>query len=312
METQSELAERFDRSREQLRAMAIRMLGSPDDAEDAVQETWLRASHAAPRAIVNMTGWLTTLLGRVCLEMLRARRRRGGTHAGPAEAEPPDVPSEEPLPETRLVWAESVGLALLVVLDTLGPAERTAFVLHDLFGVPFEAIATIVERTPVAAKKLASRARHRVRGVPTVSTEELVRRYALVERFLAASRAGDPEALLAVLAPEFVRRADPGVLRAGAATELRGARRFIEEARLHVDRARFARPALVDGTPGAVVAPGGRLLLVLRFTFDADRITGMDVIGGPRHLRGPRLALIDPASKLAGGDVLHRRAKRRR
>ncbi|RJS27430.1 RNA polymerase subunit sigma-70 [Corallococcus sp. H22C18031201] len=290
MQNQSELAERFDRSRERLHAMASRMLGSVDDAEDAVQETWLRASHADSSGILNVTGWLTTLLARVCLEMLRTRQRRAHAHAEPAEDERAEVESGVPHPEDQFAWAESVGLALLVVLDRLGPAERIAFVLHDLFGLPFEEIAAVVERTPVATKKLASRARHRVRGAPTASREELTQRYAIVERFLAATRAGDAEALLAVLSPGVVRRADPLVLRADAATEVHGAHRVIEETRLHTDRARFARVALVDGVPGAVIAPAGKLRLAIRLKFDGDRITEIDVIADPLRLRALRLA----------------------
>ncbi|MBJ6764841.1 sigma-70 family RNA polymerase sigma factor [Myxococcaceae bacterium JPH2] len=292
MHNQNELAERFDRSRERLHAMAARMLGSIDDAEDAVQETWLRASHADSGPILNLVGWLTTLLARVCLEMLRTRQRRAHAHAEPSEAEPAEVASEAPHPEEQFAWAESVGLALLVVLDRLGPAERVAFVLHDLFGLPFEQIATVVERTPVATKKLASRARHRVRGAPTVTGDELARRYAIVERFLHATRAGDAEALLAVLAPGVVRRADPLVLRAGAATEVHGAQRVIDETRLHTDRARFARVALVDGAPGAVIAPAGKLLLAIRLKFDGDHITAIDVIADPLRLRDLQLAVI--------------------
>ncbi|WP_338864406.1 sigma-70 family RNA polymerase sigma factor [Myxococcus stipitatus] len=290
MQNQGEVAERFNRSREQLRAMATRMLGSADEADDAVQETWLRASRTDSSSILNMAGWLTTLLARVCLEMLRTRQRRAHAHADPVEDERTAVASGAPHPEDQFEWAESVGLALLVVLDRLGPAERIAFVLHDLFGLPFEEIATVVERTPVATKKLASRARHRVRGAPTVSGEELTRRYAIVERFLAASRAGDVEALVSVLAPGVVRRADPLVLRAGAATEVHGAHRVIEETRLHTDRARFARVALVDGVPGAVIAPMGKLLLAIRLKFDGDHITEIDVIADPLRLRDLRLA----------------------
>lgn len=276
---QTELAEHFGRSREHLRAVAFRMLGSAEEADDAVQEAWLRADRAGADGIANPTGWLTTITGRVCLDMLRTRRRRG--------EEPLDAVvagSGSAGPEDQAILAESVGLAMLVVLDRLGPAERVAFVLHDLFSVPFEEIAEIVDRTPVAAKKLASRARRRVHGSPALPAPDLALQRKVVDAFLAASRAGDLEALLAVLDPDVVRRAD-------GRPELRGARHVAKETRTNAARARFARPALVNSSIGAVVAPGGRLLYVLRLTLEQDRVTEIDVIRYPARLRSLDLAV---------------------
>ncbi|XXX78271.1 sigma-70 family RNA polymerase sigma factor [Sorangium sp. So ce134] len=295
MISQAELAEQLDRARSHLRAVAFRMLGSVDEAEDAVQEVWLRASRADASAVANVTGWLTTILGRVCLDMLRARRRRGEELTDLGELDQA-VAREGPAgPEDEAALADAVGLALLVVLGTLGPAERVAFVLHDLFAVPFDEIAGIVERSPAAAKKLASRARHRVRGAAAVPSAELAGQREVVEAFLAASRAGDLGALLAVLAPDVVRRADSAALRGGAAAEVRGARRVAEETATNAARARFARPILVNGAVGAAVAPRGRLQLVLELAIDGDRIAAIDVIGDPARLRQLRLAVLDVA-----------------
>jgi RNA polymerase sigma factor (sigma-70 family) len=296
MVDQAELSEQFDRSRGHLRAVAFRMLGSTDDADDAVQETWLRASRVDASAVVNLTGWLTTIVGRVCLDMLRARRRRE-ERADLAELDLLAARDDATDPEEEAVLLDSVGLALLVVLDRLGPAERVAFVLHDLFSVPFDQIAAIVERTPVAAKKLASRARRRVNGAPTAPAADLIRQREVVEAFLTASRAGDLGALLAVLAPDVVRRADRVALRGVAEAEARGARRVAEETLANVGLARFAGPALVNGTVGVVVAPRGRLLLVLELAIDGDRVAAIDVVGDPTHLRQLELAIVDLASR---------------
>ncbi|WP_437738408.1 sigma-70 family RNA polymerase sigma factor [Sorangium sp. So ce1335] len=297
MNSQGELAEQLDRARSHLRAVAFRMLGSADDAEDAVQEVWLRASRADLSAIANVTGWLTTILGRVCLDMLRARRRRGEQLTDLAELDQTFAHEGSTDPEDEAALADAVGLALLVVLDTLGPAERVAFVLHDLFAVPFDEIAEIVERSPAAAKKLASRARHRVHGAATVPAAELARQREVVEAFLAATRAGDLGALLAVLAPDVVRRADRAALRGDAEAEVRGARQVAEETVTNAGRARFARPILVNGAVGAAVAPRGRLQLVLVVTIDGDRVAALDVIGDPARLRQLRLAVVDVGSR---------------
>ncbi len=278
MDHQGELAERFDRHRAHLRGVAFRMLGSLDEADDAVQETWLRASRAGAGGVANVAGWLTTIVGRVCLDMLRARRRRPEDLADLTDL---DVRYDDSAgPEEEAMLAESVGLALLVVLDELGPAERVAFVLHDLFAVPFDEIGEITERSTAAAKKLASRARRRVRGVPAVSEGDLDRQRKVVDAFLAASRAGDLGGLLAVLDPQVVRRADRVAARGGVPAEVRGARRVAEETVRNAALARFARPALVDGVVGAVVAPRGRLLLVLDVTVVGDRVTEISVMGG--------------------------------
>ncbi|GGO07964.1 DNA-directed RNA polymerase sigma-70 factor [Microbispora rosea subsp. aerata] len=295
MNDQAQLAEHFDRSRGHLRGVALRMLGNADEADDAVQETWLRACRADSGSVENLTAWLTTIIGRVCLDMLRSRNRRREDFADLAELDMLAPHEEISDPADEAVLADSVGLALLVVLDTLGPAERAAYVLHDLFAVPFDEIAAIVERTPAAAKKLASRARRRVHGTAVVPSSDLARQRAVVDAFLAASRAGDLDGLLAVLAPDVVRRADPFALRgqAAASAEVRGARAVAEETRTNVRRARYAYPALVNGAVGAVVAPHGRLLLVLDIAVAGDRITSIDVIGDPIRLKEIRLGLAD-------------------
>lgn len=292
METSTELAEHFERSRSHLRSVAFRMLGSIGDADDAVQEAWLRASRAGMSGITNVTGWLTTIVARVCLDLLRARKREMAAHGADIESTFVE-PEEERNPEDEAELAEAVGLALLVVLDRLGPAERVAFVLHDLFGMKFEQIAEVVERSPVAAKKLASRARHRVYGAEPGSRAELARHRHVVEAFLAASREGDVDALLAVLAPDVVRRADRAALRGDVEIELSGARRVAEETRTNADRARFARALLVNGKIGAAVAPCGRLQLVLALTIEADRIARIEVIADPERLRSLDLRVLD-------------------
>ena len=289
------LAGEFERSRGHLRAVAFRMLGSADDADDAVQDAWLRASAADASNVVNLTGWLTTIVGRVCLDMLRARRRRGEQFTDMTVLEAAAAGDDAARPEDQAIMADSVGLALMVVLDRLGPAERVAFVLHDLFAVPFDQIAGIVDRSPAAAKKLASRARHRVHGTATVPAADLARQRRVVDAFLAASRAGDLNALLAVLAPEVVRRADRAAVPAGVPTEVRGARRVAEEALTTTGLARFARPALVNGVIGVVVAPRGRLVRVLEVAVDGDRITAINVIGEPASMHRLDLAAADVA-----------------
>ncbi|WP_110944678.1 sigma-70 family RNA polymerase sigma factor [Streptomyces niger] len=288
------LAERFEAHRGQLRAVAYRMLGSLAEAEDAVQETWLRLGRADAREIANLGGWLRTVLSRVCLDALRARTARREDPAGdglPDEAGRSGTTDGPGTPEDEAVLADAVGRALLVVLDTLAPAERVAFVLHDLFAVPFAEIAPLVDRSPVATKKLASRARHRVRGTSATPRPELDRQRRVVEAFLAASRRGDLDALLAVLAPDAVRRADPAALPPGAATVLRGARAVAEGTLVFGRRARDAEPALVNGAPGIVVAPAGRLALVLTLAIEHDRITAYEVIADPARMRRLDLAV---------------------
>ncbi|KAA9374229.1 sigma-70 family RNA polymerase sigma factor [Microbispora cellulosiformans] len=305
MNDQAQLAEHFDRSRGHLRGVAFRMLGSADEADDAVQETWLRACRADSASVDNLTAWLTTITGRVCLDMLRSRSRRREDFADLTELDMLAPHEETADPADEAVLADSVGLALLVILDTLGPAERAAFVLHDLFAVPFDEIAVIVERTPAAAKKLASRARRRVHDTADVPSSDLVRQRVVVDAFLAASRAGDIDALLAVLAPDVVRRADAVALRGQvrAQAEMRGARAVAEETRTNIRRARFAWPALVNGAVGAVVAPHGRLQLVIEFAFSGDRIASIGVIGDPARLKEVRLGLADCAAAVAEPSV---------
>jgi RNA polymerase sigma-70 factor (ECF subfamily) len=270
------------------------MLGSLSEADDAVQEAWLRLGRVDAGDVRNLGGWLRTVLSRVCLDMLRARASRREELAG---ARPPDDgagagPDRGVDPEREAELVDSVGRALLVVLGTLAPAERVAFVLHDMFAVPFDEIAPVVGRSTVAAKKLASRARQRVRGTPAVPAGDLARHRRVVEAFLAASRAGDIEAVLAVLAPDAVRRADPAVLPPGRAPEVRGARAVAEEVAVFGHNARFAEPALVDGEVGAVVAPHGRLLLALVVTVEGERVAGYEVVADPARLRGLELAVL--------------------
>ncbi|MFF7704933.1 sigma-70 family RNA polymerase sigma factor [Streptomyces lydicus] len=292
MDEQQGLAARFEAQRSRLRAVAYRMLGSPTEAEDAVQETWLRLARTDDARVDNLPAWLTTVVSRVCLDMLRARTARREELTGQELPERAPDAADGSDPEHEACLVDAIGRALLVVLDTLAPAERVAFVLHDLFAVPFDRIAPIVERTPVTTKKLASRARHKVRGTPAVPAAELTRQRRVVEAFLAAARGGDLGELLAVLAPDVVRRVDPAVLRAGGAAELRGARAVAEETVLLARNARFAAPALVDGTVGLVVAPHGRLLFALTVTTEDGRVTAYDVIADPARLRGLDLAVL--------------------
>jgi RNA polymerase sigma factor (sigma-70 family) len=293
------LVKQFEEHRTHLRAVAYRMLGSLSEADDALQEAWLRLSRSDTSGIQNPGGWLTTVVGRVCLDMLRSRRSR---REGPLEeplGEPPGARVPQPIasraeeidPEHEALLADSVGLALLVVLETLSPAERLAFVLHDMFGVPFEEIAPIVGRSPSAARQLASRARRRVQGVTNVPEADLTRQREVVDAFLAAARSGDFDALLAVLDPDVVLRADSGAMLAGLSREEHGAPAVARRAAK--GRARAARPALVNGAVGVVVAPRGRLLMVLGFTISGGKIVEIDVIADPERLRQLDLVLLD-------------------
>jgi len=273
------LAERFEEQRPHLRTVAYRMLGSRSEADDAVQEAWLRLSRTDADRIENLGGWLTTVVARVCLNMLRSRRTR---REEPLDPDAAAVAGEHggSDPEHEALLADSVGLALLVVLDTLPPAERVAFVLHDMFDLPFEEIAPIVGRTPAATRQLASRARRRVRGA-TAGDADPARRRQIVEAFLAASRGGDFAALLALLDPEVVLRADAVAVAAGADEEVRGARAVAET---FSGRARVARAALVDGVVHAVWAVGGRPRVVFRFAIADGGITGIDLVADPDEL----------------------------
>jgi RNA polymerase sigma factor (sigma-70 family) len=294
MNAPERLAERFEAHRGQLRAVAYRMLGSLSDADDAVQEAWLRLSRLSgsdAEAIENLEAWLRTAVSRLCLDMLRTRTSR---REEPLEWHAPAAPAQTRDPEQEALLLDSVGRAMLVVLDTLAPAERVAFVLHDLFAVPFDEIAPVVDRTPATAKKLASRARRRVRGAtPAVSRAELARQRGVVEAFLAAARSGDIDALLAVLAPDVVRRVDPAVLPSGGQTVLRGADAVARQTLVLGRRARFAELALVNGMVGAVIAPRGRLQLVLTVTVADGRVAGYEVIADPARLARLEIAVLD-------------------
>ncbi len=279
------LAVGFDESRARLRAVAYRMLGSASEAEDAVQEAWLKLTRSDTREVENLGGWLTTVVARVCLDMLRARRSRREEPLASVADEPSDRN-----PEADVTLADAIGPALLVVLDTLAPAERVAFVLHDMFDLSFEEIAPIVDRTPTATRQLASRARRNVHGAAAPATD-IARQRELVSAFLAASRDGDFERLLAVLSPDVVVRADDLAVRRAAANQRHGAPTLAPEARgasLVADafkgRARAALPALIDGEAGAVWAMGGQVRAAFVFTIEGGRIIGIDVIMDPGRL----------------------------
>ncbi|MFF4302846.1 RNA polymerase sigma factor SigJ [Streptomyces sp. NPDC001601] len=288
MNTDTELlADRFQEHRGQLRAVAYRMLGSLAEADDAVQEAWLRLGRTDADEIRNLGGWLTTVVGRVCLDMLRSRAARREQPID--ETFVPD-PVIRPLPgidpEQEVLEADSVGLALLIVLETLEPAERLAFVLHDLFAVPFDDIAPIVERSSAATRQLASRARRRVQGAAPSADPDLGRQRRVLDAFLAASRDGDFEALVALLHPDVVLRVDAGALVRGAAASkvLRGARPVAEQALTFRQFAEAAHLALVNGTVGMVTAPEGRPLSVMAVTVADGRITEMYILADPERL----------------------------
>jgi RNA polymerase sigma-70 factor, ECF subfamily len=285
------LAERFEEHRDRLQAVAYRMLGSSSEVDDAVQEAWLRLSRTDSGEIDNLGGWLTTVVARLCLDMLRSRASRREEPFTPDAPEPVARGTRGSSPEQEALLADSVGLALLVVLDRLAPAERLAFVLHDMFAVPFEEIAPIVGRSAEAARQLASRARRRVRG-GAAPDPDLVRQREVVDAFVAALRAGDFEGLLAVLDPDLVVRADMPVP-AGAPTEIRGAAAWAKGAIAYGHLARLTQPALVNGAIGIVVAPRGRLVRALRFTIANGKITEIEVIGNPARLRELDVSVVD-------------------
>jgi RNA polymerase sigma factor (sigma-70 family) len=294
MAERGSLAERFEAHRGHLQAVAYRMLGSLTEADDAVQESWLRLSHADSNEIENLGGWLTTVISRVCLDMLRARKSRPEEFQDWQKTEHISRDRGAIDPEHEAMLAESVGLALLVVLDRLAPAERVAFVLHDLFDVPFAEIAPVVRRSQVAAKKLASRARHRIHGTATIARADLVRHQRVVDAFLAAARAGDLNALLEVLDPDVVRRGDRAALPAGAPTTVRGGQVVAEETVSNARRARFAQAALVNGVVGIVMVVRGRLRIALSLAIRDERITEIDVIVDPARLH--RLDIAPPVT----------------
>jgi len=279
--------EPFEEHREHLRAVAYRMLGSLTEADDAVQEAWLRMERADVTDVRNMRGWLTTVVARICLDMLRSRTARSEEPLDEA----PAVAADAVDPEAEAVLADSIGVALLVILQTLSPAERLAFVLHDMFDLPYAEIAPIVGRTENTAAQLAARARRRVRGKTPDPATDLVRQRRLVDAFLAAARDGDFDALLNVLDADVVLRVDAAA--AGTPTTIRGAHAVATNARAFSANARFAEPALVDGAVGIVVAPNGKLALVLRFGVGADKITEIDIDADPQRLSRFRLAVLD-------------------
>jgi RNA polymerase sigma factor (sigma-70 family) len=278
------LAGQFEEHRGRVRAIAYRMLGSPSDADDAVQETWLRVSRSDISAVDNLGAWPTTVVSRVCLNMLEARRSRPQPAAEPDLPEPPAGPSDSN-PEHESLLADSVGLAMLVVLDTLTPAERVAFVLHDVFAIPFDEIAPIVERSVPTTRQLASRAR----GREADAESDRLRQAGLVDAFLAAARKGDFDALIAVLDPDVVLRADEHAVELGAAAEMRGAEPVAAWSR----RARGAMPAFLAGTPAAAWLPDGVLRVVYGFTTSGDRITAIDLIADPERLAELDLVVLE-------------------
>jgi RNA polymerase sigma-70 factor (ECF subfamily) len=301
------LAAVFEQHRDHLRAVAYRLLGSVTDADDAVQDTWLRLTGADTSEVANLGGWLTTVVARVSLNMLRSRRHEqpvgdswpgtdelaalSGTPAGPGTAA--SVPAGDP--EDEAVLADSVGLALLVVLETLTPAERLAFVLHDMFAMPFTEVAAVLDRTPEATRQLASRARRRVRGGSNVdrAAADFSRQREVASAFLTAARGGDLSALVALLDPEVTLRADAGASPSGRAVERQGVKLVAAGAVASASRAQHSQLALVDGTVGIVSAPGGHLQVVVKLTVSAESmITVMEVIADPDRLRGLQLAVL--------------------
>ena len=289
MENQKFLAGLFEAQRRHLQRVAYRMLGSSSEADDAVQEAWLRLSRSQPEGIDNLGGWLTTVVARICLDMLRSRKVR---REEPLEDEPEPAasPAAASDPERQAELADNIGLALLVVLEALAPAERVAFVLHEMFDLPFEEIAPIVGRSPTAARQLASRARRRVQGSGKTSHADVASNRKVVDAFLAAARSGDMTGLLAVLDPDVVLLADRAAVQLGGTAELRGAEAVATSFK---GKAQAARPALVDGALGVVVAPQGRLLLILDLAIADGRITAIDVIADPDRLKEVDLRTLD-------------------
>ena len=279
------LADRFEDNRTHLRAVAYRMLGSLTEADDAVQESWLRLSRADISGVENLRGWLTTVVARVSLDKLRSRASRREVPLGPHVPEPIVSPADGVDPEHEALLADSVGLALLVVLETLGPAERLAFVLHDMFAVPYDEIAPIVGRSPDAARQLASRARRRVQVASPEPDADLGRQREVVDAFLAAARGGDFDALLSLLDPDVVFRIDRGAFPVGASREIRGATAVVTEMRPYTRLAPLARPALVNGAAGLVVGEPGKPFAVFGITVADEKIVEIDLLADPARLR---------------------------
>jgi RNA polymerase sigma factor (sigma-70 family) len=285
------LAARFEEDRQHLRGVAYRLLGSAEDADDAVQAAWLKVSRAESHDVANLTGWFTTVTARACLDQLRARKRRSEVSLPTDDS---GMSGTAPSADEDVLLADSVGRAMTVVLNNLSPAQRVAFVLHDLFLVPFEEIGELLDRSPVAAKKLASRARGRVHGHGPGEHPPEAEHIRIVEAFLDASRGGDIPALLELLAPNVVRTVDRNLVPDHVPTEVRGARAVAEETRTYAARARTGVVALVDGAPGIVLAPRGRLQAVLLVRIHAGRIHAVDVVGDRQRLDALTIALPAP------------------
>ena len=292
MDETEHVAKLFEAHRDHLQAVAYRMLGSATEADDAVQEAWLRLSRSDAEGIRNLQGWLTTVVARVCLDILRARKSRREEALEAQVVEPASDSNDKTDPEHEALMADSVGLALLVVLDTLAPAERVVFVLHDVFDLPFDEIAPIVGRTPAAARQLASRARRRVRREDTTRDSDLKSQRVVVDAFLSALRAGDFEGLLAVLDPDVLVRLGPGVGAPGAPQEIRGAENWARGAVAFSRLAQLVQPALVDGAVGLVFAPRGRLARVLSFTIVNGKIVEVEIIADRQRLEQLDLAVL--------------------
>jgi RNA polymerase sigma factor (sigma-70 family) len=285
MDEQTQLAEQFEANRPHLRSVAYRMLGSVAEADDAVQEGWLRVSRSGAHGVENLGGWLTTIVGRVCLDMLRSRKARREDSLDVRVPDPVVALADGGNPEHEALLAESVGLALLIVLETLEPAERLAFVLHDMFAVPFDEIARIIDRSPTAARQLASRARRRVQRTAPVADGSLAEQRVVVDAFLSASRAGDFEALVAVLHPDIVLRADTGGAVGGGSRLVRGAAAVAGQALLFSRLAHSAMPAVVNGAVGVLAVVDGRLVSVTGLTISGGKIVEMDILADPNRLR---------------------------
>jgi RNA polymerase sigma factor (sigma-70 family) len=287
------LAAQFEEHRGHLRAVAYKMLGSLSEADDAVQEGWLRLSRSDASEVENLRAWLTTVVARVCLNVLRSRRTRGEVPLDVHVPDPIVSAADGTQPEHEALLADSVGLALLVVLETLTPAERLAFVLHDMFAVPFDEIAGLVERSPEATRQLASRARRRVQGQAPVPDADLAEQRRVVDAFFAAAREGDFEGLVAVLDPDVVARSDGGATRPDATAVTRGAREVAARAMTFARLAPFVRPALVNGAAGVVVAPHGEPFSVMGFTVVGGKVVEIDAITDPARLRELDLTVLD-------------------
>src|SRR4030095_3355268 len=287
------LAERFEEKRSHLRAVAYRMLGSVAEADDAIQEAWLRLSRSGANGIENLGAWLTTVVARVSLDMLRSRKSKREESLDTHKVEPVAKNESRNDPEHEALMADSVGVALRVVLDRLTPAERLAFVLHDMFAVSFDEIAPMIGRSPAAARQLASRARRRVQGNAERPVAELSQQREIVTAFLTAVRAGDFDGLVAVLDPDVAIRIDEAAAVPGTPREIRGAQKWAKGAITFSRAARFAEPMLVDGTVGLIFAPRGRLLRVLQFTFEHGKIAEVNIVGDPTRLREFNLAVVE-------------------